>query len=67
MKTRIQFDVTPEAAEELEDLMKRAGVTTKAELFRNSLKLMSWFVAKREEGSEIQLKKGDKVSDVEFI
>lgn len=41
---RIQFELTDEKAKELDGFMSSIGVTTKKDLFENSLSLLEWAV-----------------------
>lgn len=41
---RIQFELTDEKARELDAFMSTIGVTTKKDLFENSLSLLEWAV-----------------------
>lgn len=41
---RIQFELTDEKAKELDTFMSIIGVTTKKDLFENSLSLLEWAV-----------------------
>lgn len=41
---RIQFELTDEKAKELDAFMVSIGVTTKKDLFENSLSLLEWAV-----------------------
>ncbi len=65
--TRLQFDVTPEALEKLEELKKKAGATTRADLVRNALRLYEWFLSQKSDGNEILVRKGEELVSVEFI
>ena len=61
-KLRIQFELTPKAARELEDLQKKADATTRAEVIRNALRLYAWFLDQKARGAEILVREGDKES-----
>ena len=41
---RVQFELTDEKAKELDAFMSQIGVTTKKDLFENSLSLLEWAV-----------------------
>jgi hypothetical protein len=41
---RIQFELTDEKAKELDKFMSTIGVTTKKDLFENSLSLLEWAI-----------------------
>lgn len=41
---RIQFELTDEKAKELDEFMSVIGVTTKKDLFENSLSLLEWAI-----------------------
>ena len=50
---RIQFELPENRLEELEKLMKKAGILTKKELLNNALSLFEWVVQERERGHTI--------------
>lgn len=52
-KTRIQFDLTPEAVQRLEALMSKVGVMTRAELFRLAFFKLEDQVEEREKRKQI--------------
>ena len=66
-KHRLQFDLTPEALEELDALKDAVGAATRAELLRNALRLYAWFMEKRQEGYDLELRKGKDVKEVEVL
>ena len=43
-KVRVQFDFTPEALERVDVIQEKIGVSTRAEVIRNALKVYEWFV-----------------------
>ena len=66
-KHRLQFDLTTEALEQLDALKEAAGATSRAELLRSSLKLYAYFLGKRAEGYELELRKGKETKEVEVL
>lgn len=50
---RIQFELSQEKAEELDELMMETGVPTKKELFNNALTLLKWAVRESKRGHSI--------------
>jgi hypothetical protein len=50
---RIQFELSPEKAGELDELMAETGVQTKKELFNNALTLLKWAVRETARGNSI--------------
>lgn len=53
MMTRVQFDMPSEKMEELDQLMSRAGVSSRRELFNNALTLLDWAIEQRSNGRKI--------------
>ena len=62
-RTRVQFDLGPDALKQLERMQARLDGMSRAELFRTALRLYQWHLDKREDGWELQLAK-DGVVDV---
>jgi metal-responsive CopG/Arc/MetJ family transcriptional regulator len=56
-KVRIQFDLTPGALEEVDRLKAASGASTRAELFRDALKLYASFLRWKSEGYVIELRR----------
>jgi len=52
-KTRMQFDVTVERAEEVKSLIKRTGADSNRDLFNNALTLLEWAVDEVSKGNTI--------------
>lgn len=50
---RLQIDVSESHLKELEDLMARADITTKKELFNYAINLLEWAVKESEKGNVI--------------
>lgn len=42
--TRVQFDFTPEAPNEVDRLLRRSGLKTRAVLVRHALRLFGWIL-----------------------
>ena len=53
MTVRVQFDMTEERLQELQELMVRCGIETRKDLFNNALSLMEWVVQERATGRAI--------------
>lgn len=51
--TRIQFDLPKSRVEELDDIARAAGITTRKDLFNNALTLLEWALKQRSEGKKI--------------
>ena len=52
-KTRFQFDVSIDRAEEVKDLLVATGCDTNKDLFNNALTLLEWAVAETSAGNTI--------------
>jgi metal-responsive CopG/Arc/MetJ family transcriptional regulator len=65
-KKRIAFDVEKETLEQIDDLVILTGAASRAELFRDSLRLFEWMTKQQNAGYEIVLKKGDDETVVEL-
>ena len=67
-KKRLQFDLTPEKVKNLDELKERAGLPTRAKLFRNSLRLYEWYLREiKENGGELYIEKNGKREKVYFF
>lgn len=66
-KHRLQFDISPEALKELDQLREESGAATRAELLRNALRVYSWFLEHRREGFRLVLEKGSERTQVELL
>ncbi len=66
-KQRLQFDLTPEAIEQLDQLKDLADASTRADVIRKALRLYSWFISERNSGSEFVVRKGDDESEVKIL
>ena len=56
-KKTIAFEVEEETLEQIEELIERTGAVSRAELFRDSLRLYSWWQDKHDEGYDVVLQK----------
>lgn len=56
---RVQFDMTEEAFQRLTSLRERSNKTSNAETVRMALRLLEWFIDKKEKGERIQVCKKD--------
>jgi len=50
---RFQFELPPQRAKEIDELMKDCGVETKKELFNNALSLLKWAIRETKKGNVI--------------
>lgn len=66
-KTRIAFDLTAEALEELDNLQEKAGLNNRADLVRNSLRLYAWFIEQQKQGCEVILRDDEEEKVVELV
>ena len=65
-KYRVQFDFTPEAYRELENLKAALGAGSRAEVIRYALRVLQWLLAQLSSGSEIVVEKGGQQQQVVF-
>ncbi|MEO9899114.1 MAG: hypothetical protein ABJF05_22275 [Paracoccaceae bacterium] len=52
-KTRFQFDVTVDRAEDVRDLLAATGSESNKDLFNNALTLLEWAVSETQKGNTI--------------
>ena len=60
-KSKVQFDLTPETEQELDELQRLSGSTTRVELIRRALLFYGWFIHDVEPDATLQVVRGDKV------
>jgi metal-responsive CopG/Arc/MetJ family transcriptional regulator len=65
-KRRIAFDVEKETLTQIDDLVVLTGAASRAELFRDSLRLFAWMTEQQNEGYEIILKKDGEETAIEL-
>ena len=66
-KYRVQLDFAADAFNELNDLMKRLGASSRAEVIRNALGVLRWVTKHLSEGSKIVVERKDgKRVEVDF-
>lgn len=65
-KHRLQFDFTVEALRELDQLQYQAGLPTKAELIRQSLRFFQWALKETADNAVILIEKQGKLKEVVF-
>ena len=53
MKARIQFEMSEKMGDELEYLMEEFGISTKKDLFNNSISLLKWVHGELEKGRNV--------------
>ena len=63
---RIAFDIEKETLEQIDELVKKTGCTGRADLFRDSLRLFSWWTEKQDEGYEVVLRKDGESTVIEL-
>jgi hypothetical protein len=64
---RVQLDFTPEAFERLRTLRERSEAQTNAEVVRNALRILEWFITEKEKGARIQVIDGDTIREVQLL
>ena len=66
-KTRLQFDFTDEALGELDELKGATGATNRAEVIRQSLRLLQWTIEQiRDENATVLVEKNGRQREVIF-
>ncbi|MGD0294996.1 MAG: ribbon-helix-helix protein, CopG family [Terracidiphilus sp.] len=66
-KTRLQFDFTDEALSELDELKGATGATNRAEVIRQSLRLLQWTIEQiRDENATVLVEKNGRQREVIF-
>ena len=65
-KTRVQFDFTPDALGQLDDLKGRIKASNRAEVVRNALRVLQWLVDTLKSGGRILVERDGKVESVVF-
>jgi len=66
-KQRIQFDVTSEGLNALDDLKEFAQASSRAELIKNALFVYAELLRMRAEGYEILSRKGKEVENLRLL
>ncbi len=56
-KNILAFDVDQEVLDQIDDLVILTGAESRADLFRNSLRLFSWWIKQQNEGYDVVLRK----------
>jgi hypothetical protein len=52
-KERVQLDFSPEALSRLDHLKDQMGLNTRAEVFRNALRILEWFITETDPNDTI--------------
>jgi metal-responsive CopG/Arc/MetJ family transcriptional regulator len=66
-KTRLQFDFTDEALNELDELKGATGAANRAEVIRQSLRLLQWTIEQtRDENATVLVEKNGRQREVIF-
>ena len=65
-KRRLAFDVDKETLEQIDDLVILTGASSRAELFRDSLRLFAWMTEQQNKGYAIILRKGKNETSIEL-
>lgn len=60
-KPKIQFDLTPEAEDDIDELQKRSGSTTRVDTIRRALLFYGWFIRDVDPESILQVVKDGQV------
>ncbi len=58
-KERVQFDFAPEALDRIDDMKDRIGATTRAEVIRQALRVLEWFITETEPNDTITISNSD--------
>jgi metal-responsive CopG/Arc/MetJ family transcriptional regulator len=66
-KYRIQFDLSAEALQSLDEIKEKAKAGTRAETVRNALRLYAWYLSKKAEGYQLLLRKDKDLKEIEII
>ncbi|PYP86159.1 MAG: hypothetical protein DMG65_19230 [Candidatus Angelobacter sp. Gp1-AA117] len=65
-KIRVQFDFSPEAYQELNDIQSDADASTKAEAVRYGLRTLQWLLSEIKAGRKILVEDDGAVQEVVF-
>jgi metal-responsive CopG/Arc/MetJ family transcriptional regulator len=66
-KTRLQFDFTEDALSELDELKGATGAANRAEVIRQSLRLLQWTIEQtRDENATVLVEKNGRQREVIF-
>ena len=66
-RKRLQFDFTPDALEELDELQRKTGLPSRADLIRHALRFLQWTLEETyDKGANIVLEKDGKLRQVVF-
>lgn len=67
-KTRVQFDITGEALEELEELKIKSGAPSRSETIRYALRILQWVIQEQKAGSKILVirAEGEETKEITF-
>jgi metal-responsive CopG/Arc/MetJ family transcriptional regulator len=66
-KTRLQFDFTEDALSELDELKGATGASNRAEVIRQSLRLLQWTIEQtRDENATVLVEKNGRQREVIF-
>jgi hypothetical protein len=65
-KVRVQFDFSPEAYEELNDLQTEVRASTKAEAVRYALRTLQWLMSEIKSGRRILVEDDRSTQEVVF-
>ena len=66
-KTRLQFDFTDEALGELDELKSATGATNRAEVIRQSLRLLQWTIEQtQDQNASVLIEKNGRQREVVF-
>lgn len=65
-KVRVQFDFSPEAYQELNDIQSEADANTKAEAVRYGLRTLQWLLSEIKAGRKILVEDNGAIQEVIF-
>lgn len=63
----VRLNLSPEAKAKLDELVVRAKVGGYAEATRNALRLYDWHLTQMENGRQVLVREGDKLTELELI
>ena len=63
---RIAFELEDETMDQINELIEKTGAASRADLFRDSLRLYMWWTDKQDEGYDVVLRKDGEDTVVEL-
>lgn len=65
-KSRVQFDFTEEALQTLDQLKEKLSLSSRADVIRYSLRVLSWTLEQLQSDAKILVEKNGKAQEVVF-